>query len=65
MSTPVLMGKTIYPVVMSTNTGVNTSKLNRLEHFIRDFETEGKNMSGEELHSYLDEIERIMAFIPR
>ena len=42
-----------------TNTGVNTSKLNRLEHFIRDFETEGKNMSGEELHSYLDEIERI------
>ena len=43
----------------SNNTGVNTSKLNRLEHFIRDFETEGKNMSGEELHSYLDEIERI------
>ena len=42
-----------------TNTGVNTSKLNRLEHFIRNFETEGKNMSGEELHSYLDEIERI------
>ena len=30
-----------------TNTGVNTSKLNRLEHFIRNFETEGKNMSGE------------------
>ena len=42
-----------------TNTGVNTSKLNRLEHFIRNFETEGKNMAGEELHSYLDEIERI------
>ena len=42
-----------------TNTGVNTSKLNRLEHFIRDFETEGKHMSGEELHSYLDDIERI------
>ena len=37
-----------------TNTGVNTSKLNRLEHFIRNFETEGKNMSGEELHSYLN-----------
>ena len=35
--------------VCLTNTGVNTSKLNRLEHFIRDFETEGKNMSGEEL----------------
>lgn len=25
-----------------TNTGVNTSKLNRLEHFIREFEIEGK-----------------------
>ena len=25
-----------------TNTGVNTSKLNRLEHFIREFEKEGK-----------------------
>lgn len=42
-----------------TNTGVNTSKLNRLEHFIRNFEAEGKNMSGEELHNYLDNIERI------
>ena len=31
-----------------TNTGVNTSKLNRLEHFIREFESEGKDMSGEE-----------------
>ena len=34
-----------------TNTGVNTSKLNRLEHFIQDFETEGKDMSGEQLHN--------------
>ena len=34
-----------------TNTGVNTSKLNRLEHFIREFEIEGKDMSGEKLHS--------------
>ncbi len=48
-----------------TNTGVNTSKLNRLEHFIRNFETEGKNMSGEELHSYLDEIERIHGLYSR
>ena len=42
-----------------TNTGVNTSKLNRLEYFIREFEVDGKNMSGEELHSLLDDIERI------
>lgn len=42
-----------------TNTGVNTSKLNRLEHFIREFEVDGKNMSGEELHCLLDDIERI------
>lgn len=42
-----------------TNTGVNTSKLNRLEHFIREFEIDGKNMSGEEIHTLLDDIERI------
>lgn len=42
-----------------TNTGVNTSKLNRLEHFIREFEVDGNKMSGEELHSLLDDIERI------
>ena len=42
-----------------TNTGVNTSKLNRLEHFIREFEIDGKDMSGEELHTLLDDIERI------
>ena len=42
-----------------TNTGVNTSKLNRLENFIREFEIDGKDMSGEELHSLLDNIERI------
>ncbi len=42
-----------------TNTGVNTSKLNRLENFIRDFEIEGKHMSGEQLHSFLDNIEKI------
>ena len=42
-----------------TNTGVNTSKLNRLENFINDFPTKEKYLSGEQLHSYLDEIERI------
>ena len=42
-----------------TNTGVNTSKLNRLEHFIRNFETEGKTMSGNQLHNLLDSIEEI------
>ena len=42
-----------------TNTGVNTSKLNRLEKFIRDFEKEGKHISGEQLHQLLDEIEKI------
>ena len=42
-----------------TNTGVNTSKLNRLENFIRDFEVEGNHMSGEQLHSFLDNIEKI------
>ena len=41
-----------------TNTGVNTSKLNRLEHFIREYEKEGCSMSGEQLHQILDEIER-------
>lgn len=42
-----------------TNTGVNTSKLNKLENFINDFPVHGMKMSGEELHSHLDEIERI------
>ena len=42
-----------------TNTGVNTSKLNRLEHFIRNFETEGKTMFGNQLHDFLDSIEEI------
>lgn len=42
-----------------TNTGVNTSKLNRLEKFIRNFEKEGKYISGEQLHQLLDEIEKI------
>ncbi len=42
-----------------TNTGVRTSKLNRLEKFIRNFEKEGKHISGEQLHQLLDEIEEI------
>ena len=42
-----------------TNTGVNTSKLNRLEHFIREFEQGEQEMSGEELHKLLDQIEEI------
>lgn len=41
-----------------TNTGVNTLKLNRLEHFIQNFEAEGKHMSGEQLHTFLDNIEK-------
>ncbi len=41
-----------------TNTGVNTSKLNRLEQFINKFSSEGVYMTGEELHSHLDQIEK-------
>ena len=47
-----------------TNTGVNTSRLNRLEHFVNDFDREGKFMTGEELHSHLDGIERIHTTAP-
>jgi len=32
-----------------TNTGVNTSKLNRLENFINDFPTKEKYLSGEQI----------------
>lgn len=42
-----------------TNTGVNTSKLNRLEKFVQDFAENEKHMTGEQLHSRLDEIEQI------
>ena len=41
-----------------TTTGVNTSRLNRLERFVSDFATEGSRMTGEELHSHLDQIEQ-------
>ena len=42
-----------------TNTGVNTSKLNRLEHFVTDFPTKGIHKTGAELHTELDDIEHI------
>ena len=42
-----------------TNTGVNTSQLNRLEKFVSGFEHRELSQSCEEIHSALDEIERI------
>ena len=42
-----------------TNTGVNTSQLNRLEKFVTNFSTREISMSCEEIHSALDEIEKI------
>lgn len=42
-----------------TNTGVNTSKLNRLEHFVNEFSDKYKKMSGEEIHYFLDHVEQI------
>lgn len=42
-----------------TSTGVNTSKLNRLERFVSLFPSAGVTMTGEELHSRLDHIEQI------
>ena len=42
-----------------SSTGVNTSKLDRLERFVKDFAENGKNLSIEELHLRMDEIERI------
>ena len=38
-----------------TNTGVNTSKLNRLERFVADFPKKGLSLTGEQLHSRLDD----------
>ena len=40
------------------NTGVNTSKLNRMEQFVEHFE-ENRGKTGEELHRMLDDIEQI------
>ena len=42
-----------------TNTGVKTSKLNRLERFVNDFDHECCTMSVEQIHTYLDKIEHI------
>lgn len=42
-----------------TNTGVNTSQLNRLEKFVSDFKDRHLSQSCEEIHCGLDEIERI------
>lgn len=42
-----------------TSTGVNTSQLNRLEKFVIDFKSDHLNQSCEEIHSLLDDIEKI------
>lgn len=48
-----------------TNTGVNTSKLNRLERFVADFPEKGLSLTGEQLHSRLDDIEQIHGLYSR
>ena len=42
-----------------TNTGVNTSQLNRLEKFVSNFATNEMTQSCEKIHSILDDIEKI------
>ena len=42
-----------------TSTGVNTSKLNRLEQFVAEFADSCSRMTGEQLHTHLDEIEQV------
>ena len=39
--------------------GVNTSKLNRLEQFVAEFADICSRMTGEQLHTHLDEIEQV------
>ena len=51
--------KTFTNSLCLNNTGVNTSKLDRLERFVKKFPFEGKYKSGEALHMELDEIEKI------
>lgn len=51
--------KTFTNSLALNNTGVNTSKLNQLERFVKKFPKEGVHMSGEQLHNRLDEIEKI------
>lgn len=41
------------------NTGVNTSKLYRMEQFVDNFPKEEAHLTGEEIHRRLDEIEHI------
>lgn len=43
------------------NTGVNTSKLYRMEQFVEHFPAEEAHMTGEDIHKRLDEIEEIHA----
>lgn len=43
------------------NTGVNTSKLYRMEQFVDHFSEEEAHMTGEDIHKRLDEIEEIHA----
>ena len=43
------------------NTGVNTSKLYRMEQFVDNFPNEEAHLTGEEIHRRLDEIEQIHA----
>ena len=42
-----------------TSTGVNTSKLNRLEQFVAEFADSCSRMTGEQVHTHLDEIEQV------
>lgn len=51
--------KTFTNALALNNAGVNTSKLNQLERFVKKFPQEGIHMSGEQLQSKLDEIEQI------
>ena len=44
------------------NTGVNTSKLYRMEEFVNKFAENCKKMSGDELHTLLDRIHEIHGF---
>lgn len=43
------------------NTGVNTSKLYRMEQFVDSFPSREAHLTGEEIHKRLDEIEQIHA----
>lgn len=43
------------------NTGVNTSKLYRMEQFVDSFPDKEAHMTGEEIHKCLDQIEEIHA----